>query len=33
MQLGYDAQAEADARRQVMDFLVAQGLAASNASR
>jgi dienelactone hydrolase len=33
MQLGYDAQAAADARRQVMDFLVAQGLAASSASR
>jgi len=33
MRLGYDPQADADARRQVMDFLAAHGLAASNASR
>jgi dienelactone hydrolase len=33
MQLGYDPQAEADARRQVMDFFAAHGLAARNASR
>jgi dienelactone hydrolase len=33
MRLGYDPQAEADARRQVIDFLAAHGLAAGNASR
>jgi dienelactone hydrolase len=33
MQLGYDPQAEADARCQVMDFLAAHGLAARNAGQ
>jgi dienelactone hydrolase len=33
MRLGYDPQADADARRQVIAFLAAHGLAASNASR
>jgi dienelactone hydrolase len=33
MRLGDDPQADADARRQVMDFLAAHGLAASHASR
>jgi hypothetical protein len=33
MKLGYDPQAAADARRQVIDFLAAHGVAARNASR
>lgn len=33
MRLGYDPQADADARRQVIDFLAAQGLGARNARR
>jgi dienelactone hydrolase len=32
MQLGYDPQADADARRQVLDFLVAYGFASRHAS-
>src|SRR5262249_41430588 len=33
MRLGYDPQADADARRQVIDFLVAHGLGAKGSSR
>jgi dienelactone hydrolase len=33
MRLGYDPQAEADARRQVIDFLAAHGLGARGSSR
>jgi dienelactone hydrolase len=33
MRLGYDPQADADARRQVIDFLMAHGLAARSVSR
>jgi dienelactone hydrolase len=33
MRLGYDPQADTDARRQVIDFLGAHGLVARNASR
>ena len=33
MKLGYDAEAEADARRQVIDFLAAHGLAPSAPGR